>query len=217
MVRKEPWLYLLAGQDSLSKDSRITQIKKALLPAQIESFNLDILHSEGLSLKELQEKLLCLPVRAKKRLLIIRQAESLKEELREFLLEYAKDPPQHLVLVLDSEQFNPKDDFLLRIARLAQVFRFKENIPVNTFTLIRQIEAKRADSALKLLHQLLKEGEKPERILGGLRHALLRNAGGVRRVKAVSRLLLDCDLALKTSRVRPDFALEKAVVELCCF
>lgn len=217
MVRKEPWLYLLTGQDSLSKDSKINQIKKAFLPEQIESFNLDILHSGGLTLKELQEKLLCLPVRTKKRLLIIRQAESLKEELREFLLEYSKDPPKHLVLLLDSEQFSPKDDFFLRIAKAAQVFRFKEVVPINTFTLIRQIEAKRTDSALKLLHQLLKNGEKPERILGGMRHAFLRSAGGIRRVKAISRLLLDCDLALKTSRIRPDFALEKTVVELCCF
>ena len=217
MVRKEPWLYLLSGQDSLSKDAKISQIKKALLPAQIESFNLDILHSEGLNLKLLQEKLLCLPVRTKKRLLIIRQAESLKEELRGFLLEYSKDPPRHLVLILDSELFNPKDEFFLRIVKAAQVFRFRESIPVNTFTLVRQIEAKRTDSALKLLHQLLQSGEKPERILGGLRHALLRNAGGVRQVKSISRLLLDCDFTLKTSRIRPDFALEKAVVELCCF
>ena len=215
MVRKEPWLYLLTGQDTLSKDAKITQLKRALLPPQIESFNLDILHAKELTLKALQEKLLCLPVRTKKRLLVIREAQSLKEELREFLLEYCKDPPEHMVLVLESGKSNVRDDFIPRIARLAQVFRSRESVPINTFVLIRQIEAKRPDSALRLLHQLLKEGEKPERILGGLRHAMLRSGGEPRRVKFVAGLLLDCDLALKTSRVRPDFALEKAVVELC--
>ncbi|MBM3255676.1 MAG: hypothetical protein FJZ08_05175, partial [Candidatus Omnitrophica bacterium] len=145
MVVKETWLYLLIGQDISSKDLKLKSIKKSLLGQALENFNLDTLYAKGLALAELQEKLLCLPVRIKKRILVIKDAQALKEPLRDFLLEYSKKPPAHLVLILDLEHYDLRDDFILSMSRRGQVYRFKETLAVNTFSLTRQIESKRPD------------------------------------------------------------------------
>ncbi|MFH0739040.1 MAG: hypothetical protein V2A59_04180 [Candidatus Omnitrophota bacterium] len=216
MVGKEASLYLLIGGDVSSKDLKLKSIKRSLLSQALENFNLDTLYAKDLALAELQEKLLCLPVRTKKRILVIRDAQALKEPLRDFLLEYSRKPAAHLVLILDLEHYDPKDDFILRMSRLGQAYRFKETLPINTFNLTRQIELKRPDYALKTLHQLLKNGEKAERIVGGLRHSLLKTGGNPAQSRRILRFLLDCDVAIKTGKLKPGFALERCVVQLCC-
>jgi len=97
----------------------------------------------------------------------------------------------------------------------ARVWRFRQEIQNNTFTLTRQIEAKKSASALKILNQLLKDGEKPERILGGLRYAWMNDLATPLEKKKRLKMLLDCDLEIKTGRVKGDFALERLVVRLC--
>jgi DNA polymerase III delta subunit len=215
MVSKEAWLYLLIGQDVLAKDSKLKEIKKSLLSPTLENFNLDNLYAKDLTLNELQEKLLCLPVKTKKRILVIKDAQILKEPLRDFLLEYGRKPLAHVALILDLDRYDPKDNFIPRIARAGQVFRFKEALRIDTFALGRQIELGRADYALRVLNQLFKTGEKPERVMGGLRYSLLKTGVTPAREKMVLKLLLDCDIAIKTGRLKPAFALEKAVVGLC--
>ena len=216
MVSKEVWLYLLIGQEVSAKDSKLREIKKSLLNPALENFNLDTLYAKDLTLNELQEKLLCLPVKTKKRVLVIKDAQALKEPLQDFLLEYSKKPLAHVVLILDLGHYDPKDIFIPRIARAGQVFRFKEALRIDTFALGRQIELGRADYALRVLNQLFKNGEKPERIMGGLRYSLLKTGVNPARVKRVLKLLLDCDIDIKTGRLKPAFALEKTVVGLCC-
>jgi DNA polymerase III delta subunit len=95
------------------------------------------------------------------------------------------------------------------------VILFKETVKPDTFVLSRSIESRRLDTALKLLDQLLKDGEKPERILGGLRYAWERGIANPVETKRRLKLLLGCDIDIKTGRLKPSFALEKLVVGLC--
>ena len=67
MVKKESPVYLFIGQDSLSKDIRLKKLKEEFLDPQTQYFNLDVLYARELNLKDLQERLLCLPFKAKKR------------------------------------------------------------------------------------------------------------------------------------------------------
>lgn len=209
-------VYLFIGQDSLSKDIRLKRLKEEFLAKEVEQFNLDTLYAKELNLKDLQEKLLCLPVKTKKRILLIRGAGELKQDIQEFLIRYVKKPEAQIILVLDINRQDPKDEFIKRIFRYCQVFHFKEAARIDAFTLSRQIDLKRVDYALRLLNQLLKNGEKPERILGGLRYSLEKNILNPLERKRRLRLLLNCDFNIKTGRLKPPFALEKLVVNLCC-
>lgn len=217
MVNKISPVYLLIGQDQLQKNLKIAKIKQEFLPKNLEVFNFDLLYAHDLNLKTLQEKLLVLPVQAKQRIIVIKEAQGLKEELKKFLLKFCRAPCANIILILDTNQFSSKDGFFTELAKFSQVCRFKETIPLNTFTLWRQITYKRPDNALKVLNQLLKNGEKPERILGGLRYSCLKDAFRPLDTKKRLRLLIDCDIDIKTGRLKSDFALEKLVVGLCGF
>lgn len=207
-------VYLFIGQDANSKDIMLKRIKQEHLLGKTQEFNSDTLYGEELTLKTLQEALLYLPVNAKKRLVVIKNPQGLKQEARAFLLNYAKKPNPGTVLVLDSENPAPKDEFTGQLARHAKVFRFKTEALPDTFVLCRQIESRRPDYALKTLNLLLEKGEKPEWILGGLRYHWEKTASDSPDSRKRLRLLLSCDMDIKTGRLKPNFALEKLVIAL---
>ncbi|MDD2928085.1 MAG: hypothetical protein PHE30_04445 [Candidatus Omnitrophica bacterium] len=215
-------IYLFIGQDLKSpntplssKDTRLKQIKEEFLPKSVEHFNLDILYAETLKLKELQEKLLALPVKSPKRIIVIKNAQELAPGIDAFILHWAKQASKDILLLLDMERQGRKEAFLRNIYKYAKTFRFQEVLALNTFNLSRMIEQRSAGNALKILGQLLKDGEKPERILGGLRYAVENSRLNALETKCRIRFLLECDIEIKTGKLRPVFALEKLIVRLC--
>lgn len=216
MVRKQISVHLFIGEDCLSKDIKLKRLKQEFLRPQVEQFNLDILYAKELNLKDLQERLKSLPVRAEKRLIVIKGAGELKKEAKEFMLKCVLNPPAHIILILDISRKDPKDEFINRISKYASIYHFKETIRPDTFTLSRQIDRRQPDYALRILNQLLQNGEKPERILGGLRYSCERETTHPLKKRKRLKLLLNCDLDIKTGRLRPSFALEKLVINLCC-
>jgi len=210
-------VYLFTGSEVFEKDAKIREIRSANLAKDTEQFNFDILHAKNLLLKNLQEKLLCLPINSPKRIVVLKNAEDLKKEHKEFILNYIKKPYKNVIFILDMDEPDKRDDFFKEISRLAKVVPFKENPRLDAFTLNRSIQAGRPDYALKILNQLLEKGDRPELILGGLRYAWEKDAMLPQEAKKKLKLLLNCDIEIKTGRLRPVFALEKLVISLCSF
>jgi len=210
-------VYLLIGQDIQAKEIQLKKIKQEFLPKELQDFNSDTLYAKDTTLKEIQERCLRLPLKSAKRVVVIKDAQSLDEDSRNFLSAYCKEAPKELVLVLDFEHYDYKDRFIKDMHACASIIRFRETANPDAFALARQIESRKADPALRLLSQLLNNGEAPERILGGLRFAWerqnIRDQESARRLK----LLLACDIEIKTGRLKPACALEKLIVSLCCF
>ena len=215
MVEKKPSLYLFVGEDSNSKDTRIKKLLVGLLPPNSADFDSDNLSARELTLKGFQEKILMLPLKAKKRVVIIRQANLLKPQIKEFILKNIKTLSQGVVLIMDVDRFGRQSDSLVRIAKFAQVIQLGVRPALDTFTLSRQIEFRSVDQALRILNELLKKGERPERIMGGLRYSWERNSFSPIRIRKRLGLLLACDLQIKRGRLKADLALEKLVISLC--
>ncbi|MCK9604590.1 MAG: hypothetical protein M0R66_09555 [Candidatus Omnitrophica bacterium] len=221
MVRKEPSVYLFLGQDIITsdglsqKDATLKKIKEQLGFSTVEDFNCDSLYARGLQLKDLQERILSYPVKAKKRMIVLREAQDLKEEIKKFIFNYVKKPLSSVIMVLDVEHQEPRDTFPKNIYNYAQVLRFREEARLDVFTLSRSVESKRPEYALKILSQLLEKGEKPEWILNGLRYALGRNIAHPLETRKRLKLLLNCDVAIKTGKLKPVFALERLILSLC--
>jgi len=151
-------------------------------------------------------------------MVVIRDAGNLDEEILEFLSRrYLKNPAKQIILVLDWGRADKKDVFFRELSRQAKVIRFKEAAEENAFTLSDQIALKRPDAALRILHQLLITGERPERILGGLRYAWERDISHPEQTRKKLKSLLNCDIEIKTGRLKPAMALEKLVITLCSF
>lgn len=217
MVKLAPPVYLLTGTDSLSKEAQLRKIKHQFLPEKVRDFNLDILSADGLKLNTLQERLKNLPVESLKRVLVIKDAQSLPEDTRTFLKGYIPKANPEIILVLDIDRDDARDEFFRSISRYTQNFPFPGKRLPDAFVLSRQIKNRDTHAALKVLGQLLSEGEKPERIMGGLRYDWERDAFPAAEMRRRLRLLLACDVEIKTGRLKPDFALEKLVIGLCAF
>ena len=210
-------IYLFIGEDNFSKDTRLKRLKEECFSRQSEQFNLDILYGQEINLKEFQEKLLNLPFKAAKRLVVVKNSERLKEEIKKFLLSYAGKPYPHIVLVLDIQRYSFKDEFTKRMSRFASVIRFREAAEPDTFALGRAIESRKIHNCLDILQQILEKGEKPEQIMGGLRYVWDQDIRRPQEARKRLRLLLDCDIAIKTGRLKAQMALERLVTRLCCF
>jgi len=210
-------VYLLIGTDATAKEAQLKKIKQEFLPEELRDFNLDILYAKEITLKDIQERFLAIPLRSPRRIIVIKDAYSLNKESRSFFLDYARKPHKQLVLILDFEHYDYRDEFIRRISAHARTMRFKETINPDTFALNRQIELRKTDFALRLLNQLLNNGQAPERILGGLRYAWEKQGITGQDSRRKLKFLLACDIEIKTGRMPPAFALEKLVISLCGF
>jgi DNA polymerase III delta subunit len=208
-------VFLLVGQDHAAKEAQLKKIKQESLAPALQDFNLDTLYAKEINLKDIQERFLCLPLKNAKRIIVIKEAQLLDAQVQDFLLAFAKKPSCPLVLVLDFPQYDHKDEFFKKISGFARILRFKETVDPDTFTLSRQIELKKTELSLQLLSQLLRQGQPPERILGGLRYAWEKQDIQGFSAQKKLKLLLSCDLEIKTGRLKPAFALEKLIVSLC--
>jgi DNA polymerase III delta subunit len=215
MVKGASSLYLVLGQDIQSKNQAIAKIKETFLPKGLEDFNFDRVYAKKLALQDFQERILSLPVGVKKRIILIRGAEELSPDIKKFILEYLHKPQEAIVLILDVDKVPLRDEFLGHIARYTGV-ALKQEPRLDTFTLSRQIELRKPQAALLVLHQLFNRGERPERILGGLRYVLESRPGHPNSMREKLKLLLTCDIDMKTGKLKPDFALEKLIINLCC-
>lgn len=222
MVASESLVYVFLGRDIIGpdglsrKDQTLKKIKEGSLTKDTEQFNLDILYAQDSDLEGLQERMLCLPVKAKRRVIVIKDAGRLKADAKDFLLGYLKKQNKQLVLVLDINDYSPKDEFVRSLRRHAKVQVFNEERHPDAFALSRFIDSKRTPEALRMLNQLLENGEKPELILGGLRYSWENSITNPADLKRKLRLLLNCDIAVKTGKLKPGFALERLLVRLCC-
>ena len=220
--------YLFVGEDEFSKDIKLDKIKQEFKLGKLESFNFEILHAKGLDLKTLQEKLLLFPIKAKQRIILIRNAPGLNSDIKQYLLSFLKKPFPHVSLILDARRIDQRDHVLNQISRLCKLINFHQSSQINAFTLARQImhaspslssisRDKRIKPAIRLLRQLLLQGERPEKILGALRYQLHKERLNSAEKKKRLGFLLNCDIDIKTGRLKPEFALERLLIRLCYF
>jgi len=207
-------IYLLVGEDELYKQKQIQSLRQKLFNPRVESFNYEVLYAKELTLSSLKESLNRLPAAAQNRLIVIKDASGLKDNQKQYLIESA-NLPANIVLVLDAQKVAPDDVFFRRISKIARVIKCATSKNADAFNLAYAIERKQPDYALHILADLLRRGEKPERILGGIRYHLVRNALNLNDKIRKIRLLLEADLRIKTGKLKAEFALEALIVKLC--
>lgn len=217
-------LYLFTGEDEPAKQEKINSLKSELLKKGFEDFNYEAFYAQELNLPLLKEVLSRLPTESSQRIMVIKDAFRLQNELKDYFTAQIEKLPKDLTIILEAAVI-PKEEtaFFNKISKYGKVIPFKTKEKINAFGLVRAIERKDADSALNILVDLLRNGEKPERILGALRYGFVKSGSSfiaqdsvkLKEKKEKVNLLLDADLNLKTGKVKPEFALETLVVKLC--
>ena len=216
--------YLFIGEDESAKRDKINSLKSELLEKGFEDFNCESFYAKELTLPLFKEALSRLPLESPQRIVVIKDVFKLKDELKDYFAAQIEKLPEDLILILESAVI-PKTEsaFVNKISRYGKVIPFKAKEKIDAFGLARAIERKDASFALNLLVDLFRNGEKPEMILGALRHRFVKsdyfsaaqNSLKLKEKKEKVGLLMEADLNLKTGKVKPEFALEILVVKLC--
>ena len=217
-------LYLFIGEDESAKQEKIHSLKSEVLKKGFEDFNYEAFYAKELTLPALKEALSRLPVESPQRIMMIKDVFGLQDELKDYFTAQIEKLPKDLIIILEAAVI-PKEEsaFFNKISKYGKVIPFKTKERINAFGLARAIERKDADSALNMLVDLFRSGEKRERILGALRYQFVKSDSfsaapdslKLKEKKEKVSLLLETDLNLKTGKVKPEFALETLVVKLC--
>ncbi len=158
--------------------------------------------------------MLALPSFSSKRVILIRHVQKLKNDPVAVLLSFASASANDCELILEAsgEIKNPLKD----IVSLAKVFTFGVKAEMNIFDMTKLMSLKKTTDALKMLHEFYNHGMYPLQMMGALVWYWGKEGRtlGAQRFEKGLKALEEADLNIKRSRLLPEYALEKLVVEL---
>ena len=211
-------IYLLLGEDRPAKDQKVNEIKISCLSSDdARKLDYELLHAIKLDPDVLKKAILALPAVAKRRLILIRTAEKLSAHNQEIISDFIRSGDEHAALILDSDESALKGGFARDVMSVAEVTRFGRREKKNDiWGVTGAIEARDPGEALKILNTLLKDGDSPLRIMGGLVWfwGSMRNRVSADGFKKGLLVLQEADLNIKRSRLKPEYAVEIAVTKL---
>lgn len=209
-------IYLLLGEDLKAKDGRIAAIKaKAFKDAQAINFDLESLDAGDLASDALKKALITLPVLSPKRLVIVRNIHKLKAADAAVLMQFLKDPAGPLDVVLESSEIILKGE-LKDAAALCATTVLSGPSPNKVFDMTKLMSAGHAKEALNMLNGFYRDGTHPLQIMGALVWYWGKEGRALDKGKFEQGLkaLEAADLNIKRSRLNPEYAVEKLIVEL---
>ena len=112
--------YYISGEDDYQKDDAVRQLIDAALDPASRDFNLDVRRGAELDAETLGVLLSTPPMMADRRVVVIRDAGTLKKDARKLLDEYLKRPADDTLLILTSPAGSKTDLSLSGAATLLQ-------------------------------------------------------------------------------------------------
>ena len=115
--------YLFLGEEDFLKEERLKKLKSSLLNNQTKDLNYNVFHGKGrsLNIKEMLDNLNTMPFLSKKRLIVLKDADSLSSSDKKSVLFYLRNPKESSILVLEDPAPNIKGSFLLEASKLAHL------------------------------------------------------------------------------------------------
>ncbi|MBF0570018.1 MAG: hypothetical protein HQL18_04515 [Candidatus Omnitrophica bacterium] len=212
--------YLFLGTDKRSleqQDAKLADLKAALFSSHDAlRFDWEELDGKKLTTERLKIALVSLPALAKKRVIVIRQADKLSKECGELLGGFlSSGEDEGFAIVLQTEEGELKAALRKAVEGRFQTVGAVPR-PTNVFNMMDELQD--TARALKLLNGLFDQGDAPEALLGGMVWVWANKMKA--RVKADSYkkgllVLQEADHHLKRSKFpERGYALEVAVVKL---
>ena len=110
-------LYVFHGEEAYLRDFYLGQMKRALLPAGMESFNLHTLNGKEFDLKTLGQLVDCLPMMGERTLVVVYDYDIYKGD-KDGLLTLLGDLPEYVCLVFVYDLIDYKADARTKLAGL---------------------------------------------------------------------------------------------------
>ena len=112
--------YYIMGEDDYQKEDAVRQLIEAALDPQTRDFNLDVRKAADLDAETLGSLLSTPPMMAERRVIVVREAGSLKKDARKALDQYLSNPAPDLMLILTSASGSKSDAGLSDVATVLE-------------------------------------------------------------------------------------------------
>jgi DNA polymerase III delta subunit len=210
-------IFLFLGDDLPAVDARIIEIKNKFFKNAQEALAFDFDNFDAGELKDnaLKQAFLTLPVIAPHRLIIVRRIHKLKPADIKVLIDFCQKPLKHCDVILESGESTLKGELKDLPQYTKGVVLGKPEGP-NVFDMTKLITAHRSGDALKMLDGFWRADVHPLQIMGALVWYWGKDGKilGKEAFKRGLKALEEADLNIKRSRLDPQYAVEKLVVEL---
>lgn len=119
--------YLFLGEEDFLKEEAIEKLKKTCLDSRTIDLNYGVFSAKGndFEIKEVFDALNTLPFLSKRRLVILKNADSLSAQEKDAVLSYLRDPRKSSIFVIESASPVIKGGFLLEASKLAQLVYYR--------------------------------------------------------------------------------------------
>ncbi|HEY8164914.1 MAG TPA: DNA polymerase III subunit delta [Gemmatimonadaceae bacterium] len=108
--------YYICGEDDFQKEDAMKQLIAAAVDPATRDFNLDVRRAQEVDARSLDSLLSAVPMMADRRVVVIRDAGSLKKDARGVLERFLENPPPDLMLLLVEAAGGKTDKDLGRMA-----------------------------------------------------------------------------------------------------
>jgi len=216
--------FLFLGDDESAKKKKINEIKERYLDKDFKDIDFEVVYADGkdsqnqsLTPQKFNEILSYLPANpSKKRIILIKKAEALKQDNKDVLLKYLNNPANSVIVLIDAGLTDNTDAFIKELAPFVKKVEVGRSKKTDAFDLTRAIINRRTTDALIILNKLLQDRKKPQSILGALfwQWENSRDRLNFEKFRMGLKLLLDTDLRIKTGRLDEELALELVVMRL---
>jgi DNA polymerase III subunit delta len=122
--------YYVYGEDDFQKDDAVKQLVEAAIEPAMRDFNMEVLRAQEVTAKSLDAALSALPMLADRRIVVIRDAGSLKKDARKVLDTYLGKPsPDVLVILAESAGGKTDKDLVKNATPLEFEYLTADRIP----------------------------------------------------------------------------------------
>ncbi len=208
---------LFLGEDYSQAQERIRLLKEKIFSnPNGEKFDYEILEGTC-SAYDLKKALVSLPAVSRHRLLVIQDISRLKKDCRSMLIDFFKRPCSPTIIVCKDGGLKPSDALVQALKPFVDIEMFNPGRDYNVFDLTRLIERRQTAKVLAMLDELLKNGEPPLKMMGGLLWFWKKNKNCFSQKVYIGGLeaLREADIRIKRSQMKADQVMEILVVKLC--
>lgn len=210
-------IYILFGENQQAKDQKIKSLKDSYLKSSDEKkLDLESLDANKLNSEIFKQALISLPALSKQRVVFVYQCEKLNDHNKELILEFSLSGNESVVLILDFATLDQRTGFSKQLLKTGESFNFSQKEEKNVFAMTREMEAGRTAQALKVMHELIDNGDHPLKLMGGLIWFWGQNKNrlGKERFKKGLLEIQEADINIKRSRLKPEESMEICVTKL---
>jgi DNA polymerase III, delta subunit len=123
MVKTNPSVFLFAGKEKYLKERAISELRARSLDSSSGELDYKVLHGSDTSADEIINSAGTMPFFSSKRLIVVKDFDSLSKEDAAKVAAYIKNPNQHTCLIIDTDDGSILEDYP-SISGYAKVLRF---------------------------------------------------------------------------------------------